>query len=124
MARILVVEDNEALRTLCREELAEDGHSVDSVVSGDDALARLDQGFDLMILELGVDEMGGIRVLREGLRRAPAMPIVIHTAYPEFQRDFSTWSAAAFIVKSSDLSRVRAEVQRILQSQVALREAA
>jgi DNA-binding NtrC family response regulator len=125
MARILVVEDEEALRRLCRAELAEDGHSAEAIADGDEALERIKGGgLDLVVLELGIQGASGFRVLREGLQHDPHLPIIIHTAHPDFQRDFSTWSAAAFVVKSSDLSQLRAEVQRVLDTQALLKSAA
>jgi DNA-binding NtrC family response regulator len=125
MARILLVDDDEALQKLCKEELEDEGHSVELTADGDDALERIGRGgLDLVILDLCIDGMSGLRVLREGINRSPDLPILIHTAHPEFQRHFSTWSAAAFVVKSSDLGPLMKEVHRLAGAGEMVKQAA
>lgn len=115
MARILIVEDNEALGKLCRAELEDDAHTVEVTDNGDEALLRLQGGgIDLVVLDLCIEGTSGLRVMRKALRWNPELPIIIYSAHPEFQRDFTTWSAAAFVVKSSDLRPLKAEVGRVL----------
>ena len=42
------------------------------------------------------------------------MPVVINSAYPAFKSDFGTWGADAYVVKSSDLSELKAKVRSLL----------
>lgn len=117
MARILLVEDDEAQRKLCQAELEDDGHTVEVTGSGDEALDRIGKGgIDVLVLDLCIEGTSGLLVLRRGLQQDPNLPIIIYTAYPEFQRDFSTWSAAAFLIKSSDVRPLKAEVARVLKA--------
>lgn len=66
MARILVVEDEEAIRDLVRLVLGRDGHEADGAASGGEALEKLSGGdYDLVILDLMLGRVSGWQVLRE-----------------------------------------------------------
>jgi DNA-binding NtrC family response regulator len=123
MAKILIVEDSEALGKLCRAELEDDGYLVELTDNGDEALVRLQAGgIDLVVLDLLIEGASGLRVMRKALRWNPELPIIIYSAHPEFQRHFATWSAAAFVVKSSDLDPLKAEVRRVLATREDVRQ--
>ena len=66
MARILLIEDDEAIRTLLRENLAREGHEVTTAANGSEGL-RLYRpgGFDLVITDLIMPEKEGIEVLQD-----------------------------------------------------------
>jgi len=59
-------------------------------------------------------EMDGIEVLEQIVSRYKKMPVILHTAYPNYQSDFMTWLADAFVVKSSDLSVLKKTVKELL----------
>ena len=63
MARILIAEDEEALRELCARALATDGHEVKTACDGGDALdviVRGDGQFDLLLTDIRIPIMNGI----------------------------------------------------------------
>ncbi len=83
--RVLVVDDDEAIRETLREILADEGYRVECVENGEEALAALRTGpFPcLVLLDLMMPIMDGHAFLRElsqdeGLREGP--PIVVITA--------------------------------------------
>jgi two-component system, OmpR family, KDP operon response regulator KdpE len=78
--RILVVEDDDATRTALRRDLAARGFEVDEAADGTAALQRWDaRRPDLVLLDLGLPDLDGIRVLRR-IRREAATPVVILSA--------------------------------------------
>lgn len=81
MARLLLVEDDYQLGESLKEGLEMETYHVDWLRNGADALAALktDQ-FDVVVLDLGLPEMDGIRVLEEARKLGVQAPILILTA--------------------------------------------
>src|SRR3974390_2815257 len=79
-ARILVVEDEEALTTLLRYNLDAEGYDVETVARGDDADTRLKERVpDLIVLDWMLPGLSGIELCRR-LRARPAtkqLPIIM-----------------------------------------------
>jgi DNA-binding response OmpR family regulator len=85
MATILIVEDEVALSDVVRAHLEKQGHSVQQVFDGRDALAASDRVRpDLVILDWLLPGMDGLSVCRE-LRRKHLMPILMLTARGEVE---------------------------------------
>ena len=85
-ARILVVEDEEALTTLLRYNLDAEGYDVETVGRGDDADTRLKERVpDLIVLDWMLPGLSGIELCRR-LRARPEtrqLPIIMLTARGE-----------------------------------------
>jgi DNA-binding NtrC family response regulator len=83
MARILIVDDDEALREGIAETLGDLGHEPVQAADGETALARLARGgIDAVLLDLRMPGIDGIEVLRR-LRSLPAPPpVAVLTAVP------------------------------------------
>ncbi len=78
MARILLVDDDERVRSALADVLANFGHEVTQAANGRDALRALDRSVaDAVILDLLMPEMDGIEVLRELRRRWPGLPVLV-----------------------------------------------
>lgn len=76
---ILVVEDDQKIRTLLRRTLETDGGNVLEAANGPEALAAVrDHRLDLVTLDLDLGETDGLDVARE-LRRASTVPIIMIT---------------------------------------------
>ena len=81
MARILIVEDNTDLAYGLRNNLEIDGHSVDAVESGEDALDYFRvRSADLMVLDLMLPNLDGYQVLRRLRADGHDLPVLILTA--------------------------------------------
>ncbi len=115
MKKILVVDDEENIRELYKEELEEMGFEVTAVSDGIQALAAMDTTkFDLVTLDMRMEEMDGIETLRKMKEKDNSLPVIISTAYEEYKHDFGSWCSDAYVVKSSDLSLLRDTVKKIL----------
>lgn len=119
MARILIVEDDPAVRDVVEHGLAREGMQTEAVADGERALELLrgSQSFDLVILDVMLPGMDGITVCRE-LRAESAVPIIMLTA-----RDDETSVVVGLEVGADDYvtkpfsprqlaSRVRAQLRR------------
>jgi CheY-like chemotaxis protein len=115
MKKILVVDDEENIRRLYREEFEDLGYSVTTVQDGASALAALDSGtFDLVTLDMRMKGMDGIETLRSIKEKDAHLPVIISSAYEEYKSDFGSWCSEAYIVKSSDMDSLRETVKKIL----------
>ncbi len=80
---ILMVDDDDLLRSVCCKELANKGYCVEEAVDGDQAYRKLLIGeYDLVVLDLGLPKMGGLDLLRVLSTKMPKFPnkkMVIYT---------------------------------------------
>lgn len=87
--RILLAEDNTANRLVAQSLLENSGHTVLTTEHGADALDSLDQNiFDLILLDVMMPVLDGLRTLRRIRRQFPergSMPIFALTAYTAIQ---------------------------------------
>lgn len=79
--RILLAEDDGVIADGLLRALRRAGYAVDHVDTGTDADAALSsQGFDLLILDLGLPRLSGIEVLKRLRSRRSSLPVLILTA--------------------------------------------
>jgi DNA-binding NtrC family response regulator len=77
MARILIIDDEESLRSLLRRVLTRAGHETQEVGDGKAGLKAVGEGaFDLVITDIIMPEMEGIDFILQLHRRAPGLPII------------------------------------------------
>src|SRR3954464_7637226 len=78
--RLLVVEDDDHIRTALRWALEDEGYDVAEAVSGEDAIAAVAVAApDLMLVDLMLGSTDGFAVIRE-VRREHALPIIVVSA--------------------------------------------
>jgi len=115
MKKILVVEDDESQRSLYRDELGECGYEVILAENGKEAVEYLSTGGpDFIILDIVMPEMDGMETLGRIINSFRDIPIVLNTAYSNYQQDFMSWAADAYVLKSSDLGELKWWVQELL----------
>jgi DNA-binding response OmpR family regulator len=79
-ARILLVDDEQAIQTLLTYPLRKDGYEVIAAHDGREALDRFGEGkFDLVVLDIMMPKLDGIEVCRR-LRARSQVPIIMLTA--------------------------------------------
>jgi two-component system cell cycle response regulator CpdR len=86
MARILIAEDEEALRALCARALLSDGHEVKTASDGTDALDLLGREtgrFDLLLTDIRMPVMDGIALALGVARDHPDVTILLMTGYAD-----------------------------------------
>jgi len=115
MKKILLVDDEESIHLLYREELEEEGYEVHSALSGEEALEKLKIVHpDLVILDINMPGMNGIDALRRIKEINPNLKVILSSAYQEFKQDLASWASDEYIVKSSNLDELKAAVRRHL----------
>ncbi|MBI5234263.1 MAG: response regulator [Deltaproteobacteria bacterium] len=113
--RVLIVDDEEGIRLLYKEELEDAGWEVEVADSGESAMEMLKTSMvDLVVLDIKMSGMDGVEVLRKIKERWKGLPVVLCTAYPHYKHEFGTWACDAYVVKSSDLEELKNQVKNIL----------
>ncbi len=83
-ANILVIDDEETIRSLFKETLEELGHRVLAAGTGAEGLELVkQQDFDLVFLDLKMPGMDGAEILRQIKTIKPGLPVTIITGYPD-----------------------------------------
>ena len=114
--RLLIVDDEEGIRLLYKEELEEEGYDTEIASSGEEALEKLkDAKVDLVLLDIKMPGMDGVEVLRRVKEKWKNLPVILCTAYPHYKQEFGTWASDAYVVKSSDLKELKAKIKDILK---------
>jgi DNA-binding response OmpR family regulator len=115
--KILVVDDDPAIRLLYKEELEDEGYEVIVASSGEEALKLFDEeNPDLVTLDILMPDMDGIQVLRKMKEKKPRVPIIMSTAY-DYRDDFAVWASEAYVVKSSDTTELKNTIKKLLSKQ-------
>ena len=113
--KVLIVDDDPAIRMLYKEELEEEGYEVTIASSGEEALKLFDeQSPDIVTLDILMPGMDGIQVLRHMKEKNPELPVIMSTAY-DYRDDFAVWASEAYIVKSADLTQLKETIRKLAE---------
>lgn len=115
MKKILLVDDEEGIQMLYREELEDDGYEVISAYTGEEGLQKFkDVSPDLVILDIQMPGMNGIETLRQMKMINPELPVILSSAYNEYKQDLGAWASDEYVVKSSDIKDLKEAVRKHL----------
>jgi len=116
-ARILVVDDEEHIRLLFKEELEDEGYAVDVASNGLEAIERVGaSAYDVIVLDIKMPGMDGIQTLTEIKKRNKEQAVILCSAYGEFKQDFASWASDGYIVKSADTRELKETIKRVLNA--------
>ena len=115
--RILLVEDEMALRLLYEEELSLAGYEVTAVAEGEAALVALTAAdFNLIVTDILMPGKNGIDFIAAILGLRKDIPIIINSAYEGYKEDFMTWAADAYVIKSASLDELKWKISQFMGS--------
>ena len=129
MARILIAEDEDALRALVARALSTAGHEVLTAPDGGEALdclAREEGRFDLLLTDIKMPVMDGIALALATARDYPQTVILLMTGYADQRERASNLDALIHdvVTKPFSLGEIRAAVDGALASRQASADAA
>jgi two-component system alkaline phosphatase synthesis response regulator PhoP len=117
-SRILLVEDELNLVRPLQFNLEQEGYDVSSTPSGKEALALYDrESFDLIILDLMLEEMDGFEVARQIRQRDPRLPIIMLTARSAAEDRIHGLELGAddYMIKPFHLRELLLRVERMIE---------
>jgi DNA-binding response OmpR family regulator len=117
MASVLVVEDDQFVRSALIRHLSEAGHTVRSVGTALEALREAAQvGFDVVILDLGLPDLDGSEALKM-LRGLSDVPVIVATARDDEAEIVRLLNAGAddYLVKPFSVEHLSARLSAVLR---------
>ena len=117
--RILVVDDERALRLALKGLLAKEGYQVDTAASGEEALRQIDAGdFHVIITDLSMDGVTGMQVLERARAVDPDAAVIMITAYgsEKIAVQAMKLGAADYLPKPFDNDELRLVVRRLMDT--------
>jgi two-component system response regulator MprA len=117
VVKILVVEDDRAVRDALERALKLEGHDVLPVGTGKEALDQLETSPDLVVLDLGLPDIDGLQVCKMIRDTGNRTPILILTARDAVSDRVSGLDAGAddYLVKPFALDELLARVRALLR---------
>ena len=105
--RVLIVDDDQAVSQILERFFASKGFSVALVFSGEQALARLQEGaFDVVLIDILLPGIHGIEVLKQAKQRFPKAKVAIITGLvdEELRAKARVHGADAYVTKPFNFS--------------------
>jgi signal transduction histidine kinase/ActR/RegA family two-component response regulator len=114
-ARILVVDDDDDVRTVTSDTIRELGYKVESVGRAEEALARLrDERFDLLITDVAMPGTNGVELARRAREIASGLPILFSSGYADVQAFGEELSDESVLRKPFRIADVAARIEAAL----------
>jgi two-component system response regulator AtoC len=115
-ARVLVVDDEQAMVDVMVDGLTTKGFEVVAVTSADEAFSKLADGddFDVLVTDLNMRGMNGVDLCERVVQNRPDVPVVVVTAFGSMETAIATLRAGAydFLAKPFELAALEIAVER------------
>ncbi len=117
MSRILVADDDDGHRLMLEALLRRWGLDVETAVDGREAVAKIETPFDAVLMDIRMPHMDGMAALKEIVKRNPAIPVVIMTAYSAVDSAVEALKSGAYdyLIKPLDFDVLRLTLDRALE---------
>ena len=114
---ILVVDDEDALRTVLSSELVNEGYEIKTASDGDEAIGELEKGrFDMVLLDIKMPRVNGFEVLKHIRQNHPGTKVVMLTGFADLKNAIESKKLGAddFVSKPYDLVDLLTTIERVL----------
>jgi CheY-like chemotaxis protein len=116
---ILVVDDEDNIREIITEFLQTLGYNVVEASNGEDALLACTRTkFDLVISDIRMPKMNGIKLLKSLKTYMPDLPIILMTGYQpsKMQEDNLSVKADGYLLKPFSLTSLRQTILKVFKT--------
>jgi two-component system, OmpR family, KDP operon response regulator KdpE len=124
MSRVLVADDEPAIRKVVRDAFEREGHEVTTAVDGHESLERFEEdGADLVVTDLAMPRLGGLELVQE-IRRRSGVPILVLTVRGEERQKVRLLDAGAddYLTKPFGVAELLARARALLRRAEPARE--
>ncbi len=116
---ILIVDDEDATRELCRDIASEMGLEVHTASTTNEALELLEQSpVDIVVTDLKVPQLGGLELLKRISASQPSTSVMVLTQYGTIETAVTATRLGArdYVTKPFHVEELRAKIERLIQS--------
>ena len=116
--KVLVIDDEQIILDSVKKILGAEDFQVDPAISSRDGLERaMSQDYDLVLTDIRMPEISGMRILRDIKRSKPALPVVIFTGYATVQSAVQAMKLGAsdYVEKPFTPDMLVTTVKKVLQ---------
>jgi two-component system NtrC family response regulator len=126
VGRVLVVDDEKKMTVILKGALEEEGHDVDTALSGKEALSLASAGppYQFVLTDLKMSPVDGLEVLKGVKALSPDTEVVLMTAYADAKTAVEAMKAGAYdyIVKPFQLDEINLMAAKIMERRELLQE--
>lgn len=118
--RILVVDDDESIRTVLRATLTDKGYTVETAGTGKEATKKsFTKPYNLALIDIRLPDTEGTQLLTRMKKTSPRTRKVIMTGYPSLHNAVEALNkgADAYVMKPFDMEKVFATIKEQLEKQ-------
>ena len=117
--KVLIVDDEEHIRFLYSEELADEGYEVITAESGFKLLEKIEaEKPDVVVLDIKMVDYNGLDLLQDIRNKFYDLPVILCTAYDTFKEDMKSIAADHYVIKSFDLTELKSKIATALETQI------
>jgi len=115
MKKILVVDDEENIRFLYKEELEDQGYQVSVAATAEEAKAKIREDKpDVITLDIKMPGMDGIEFMSKLKEERNDIPVILCSDHGRFKQDLRVWASDAYVAKSADLNELKLTIKEVL----------
>jgi DNA-binding NtrC family response regulator len=123
--RILVVDDDETIRTTMKAILQDEGYQVDLAATGKEAIQKTqEKAYNIALLDIRLPDVEGVELLKLLKDSVPRTRKIMVTGYPSMQNAIAALNknADAYLLKPVDVEKLLQTVKQQLYAQEAERK--
>ena len=116
--KILVIDDEEVMRSMLKDVLTDEDYSVDVASNGFEGIGKIkSNSYDLIITDIVMPEIDGIEVLRRSKEIAPNSDVLVMTGYASIETAVKSMRLGAtdYIVKPFNIEQIQIVVSRTIE---------
>jgi len=124
VSRVLVADDEPAIRKVVRDALEREGHDVTTAIDGQEALERFEEGvYDLVVTDLAMPRVDGLELVKEIRRKSP-LPVLVLTVRGEEREKVRLLDEGAddYVTKPFGVAELVARTRALLRRREPARE--
>jgi DNA-binding NtrC family response regulator len=125
MSKILVIDDEEAIRKALREILEYEKYEVEEAKSGIEAIEKIEeQKYDIVLCDIKMPQMDGIETLEKIIEKKPDIPVIMITGHGTVETAVEALKKGAydFIEKPLDMNRLLVSVRNASEKKILIKE--
>jgi len=116
VAKILIIDDSDFVRSFCRDVLEDGGHEVEEAINGKEAIEVFEDGFDCILLDVIMPGMDGLEVLKAIRAKDTEITVLLMTGEDPgwARRSCEQYGASGFLSKALGAEKLLSQIEEAI----------